>query len=64
MKTFLFMMQLLTPDGALPMQREPMPSMEACVARATEMQTRLAAINEDFTFMTGCVQASKKADPV
>jgi hypothetical protein len=62
-KTFIFLMQLLTPDGYLPLQREPMPTMEACVARVDEMQKHFGAINENFTFLAGCVQASQKADP-
>jgi hypothetical protein len=63
MKAFLFVMILMTPDGKLPPQQEPMDTMEACVARVAEMQTKMAAVNENFGFQTTCVQMSKKADP-
>jgi hypothetical protein len=62
-KTFVFLMQLLTPQGPLPPQTEPMPSLEACIARTTEMQTKFADIHEQFRFMSACIQVSEHTDP-
>ena len=63
MKAFLFVIQLVLPTGALPPETEPMPSLEACMARVVEAQKQFGEINEDFRFAAGCIQLSKKADP-
>jgi len=62
-KTFIFLMSLMTPEGSLPPQSEPMPTLDACMARVVEAQAQFGAINENFKFLAGCVQVSTKADP-
>jgi hypothetical protein len=63
MKTFLFLMQLLLPEGAMPPQTEPMPSLEACMEKVDAAQKQFGAINEEFKFVAACVQVSTKANP-
>ena len=64
MKEFIFIMQLLLPDGSGPKPyKEPVPSLVNCLSKAAEMQSKNEAQNGEFIFVTTCVQVSKSADP-
>ena len=64
MKEFIFIMSLIVPDGSgPPPYREPMPDLVSCLSKVAEMQQKNDA-NETFIFVAGCVQVSKKANPV
>lgn len=64
MKEFIFIVQLLFPDGSGPPPKStPVPTMVECLSAVATQHSILAEQNADFTVMAGCVQVSKKADP-
>jgi hypothetical protein len=63
-KEFLFVMQLLLPNGeGPPAHREKVPTLVDCLSRVAAMQSANANQNGQFVFVTTCVQISSKADP-
>jgi hypothetical protein len=63
-KTFIFVMSLVLPDGSgPPPYQEPMPSLVECLSKVAKAQQTYEEHNEEFKFAAGCIQTSTKADP-
>lgn len=64
MKAFIFVLQLLLPDGTEQSRAyEPMPDLVSCLSRVAEVHSRAEMVNEAFQLRVGCVQLSEKAQP-